>query len=146
MDNTEPTIDTLLEDFDVWCRCESRECQRSVNYEQSKRAIRQYVSDQVAKAVEAKNNAYWERNQLVAYIASQYEAHMVRHPEDDKEWEDDWRWIICVHTPQGQLSWHIHDDEVPYFGWLEVEPDGEHWDGHTTEEKYDRITELRSKE
>lgn len=32
-------IDELLEDFDVWCRCESRECQRAVNYKQSKQAI-----------------------------------------------------------------------------------------------------------
>ena len=145
MNNLDQELDKILRRIAYWNGYDSAGEWERTGHE-AKAQLEEYIADQVAKAVEAKNNAYWERNQLVAYIASQYEAHMVRHPEDDKEWEDDWRWIICVHTPQGQLSWHIHDDEVPYFGWLEVEPDGDHWDGHTTEEKYDRITELRSKE
>ena len=47
---TEPNLDTLLEDFDVWCRCESRDCQRSINYEQSKQAIADLIANQVREA------------------------------------------------------------------------------------------------
>lgn len=39
-DTIDAEIDELLGDFDVWCRCESRECQRSVNYEQAKAKLK----------------------------------------------------------------------------------------------------------
>lgn len=98
-----------------------------------------------SKAIEeAKDNAYWERNQLVADLARQFDSHMVRHPDSDTSWEDDWRYIICIHTPAGQMTWHIHDNEATStFGFVEVDPAGEHWDGHTTEEKYERLRKLR---
>ena len=103
------------------------------------------ITKQIIQAEKAKDNAYWERNQLVAYLASEYESHMVRHPDSDKEWEDDWRWIVCIHTPAGQMTWHIHDSECTKpFGFLLVEPDAEHWDGHTTEEKYARLAALQN--
>jgi hypothetical protein len=103
----------------------------------------QSIINLVDKEVEAKNNAYWERNQLVAYLAKQYDSHMVRHPDSDKDWEDDWRYIICIHTPTGQMTWHIHDnDAIDTFGFVEVDPTGEHWDGHTTSVKYNRLRTL----
>lgn len=105
---------------------------------------------------EAKNQAYWERNQLVLALSRLYPSWLERHPENDKEWEDDWRWIVFVEIPtkevehkymQGgfdvkrkrQLSWHIHDSDYPYFGHLDHRV-GNSWDGHTTEEKYRRLS------
>jgi len=79
------------------------------------------------------NAVYHERNMLVAYLATCYPSHLARHPEDDA-WDDDWRWLVCVHTPAGQMMWHLHDSEYPLFTWLTQQPND--WDGHTTAEKY----------
>jgi hypothetical protein len=77
--------------------------------------------------------AYHERNYLVAYLSTCYPSHLARHPEQE-QWEEDWRWIVCIHTPAGQMTWHIHDSEHGLFQHLE-QGDND-WDGHTTEEKY----------
>jgi hypothetical protein len=88
-----------------------------------------------------KDQAYWERNQLIAFISKLFPAHLTKHPENDAEWESDWRTIVCIHLPTGQATWHIHDFDVPLFDHLKY--DDNHWDGHTTEEKYKRIREYQ---
>lgn len=85
----------------------------------------------------SKDRAYTERNRLVAFISKLYPSHRARHPALDEAWEDDWRWIICIHAPFGQLTWHIHDSHLPMFEHLETKLGD--WDGHTTEEKYRRL-------
>lgn len=85
----------------------------------------------------AKNAAYAERNKLVALLSKLFPSSLGRHEEEDKSWEDDWRWIVYITLPTGQCSWHIHDSDLPMFSHLE-KGDVE-WDGHTTEEKYQRI-------
>jgi hypothetical protein len=104
-----------------------------------------------------KNRAYWERDQLVAALSKIYPAHLSRHSKKDKTWEDDWRNIVCIHIPvwqrnyaypagpthfsrSEQVTWHIHDSELVYFSHLEKQAN--HWDGHTTEDKYDRLRHL----
>lgn len=52
-------------------------------------------------------------------------------------WDRDWRTIIFVELPTGQLSWHIHDSEVKLFE--DVPRRDEPWDGHTTAEKHARM-------
>ena len=134
--------------------------------------------------IRAKDAAYWERNQLVAALSKVFPAHLAKHPDDDKDWDDDWRTIIviqlplnhcskslhkgyeCVHTqamgktmlspsqlqeakilpaeegdPYYQLSWHIHDNEIPMFDHLKYEEFI--WDGHTNEDKYRRLRHLK---
>lgn len=88
-----------------------------------------------------KDGAYRERDALVCALSKVFPAHLCRHPDEHREWEDDWRWIVCIHLPTGQATWHIHDSERQHFDHLEV---GEnHWDGHSTEEKYQRVAALR---
>jgi hypothetical protein len=82
---------------------------------------------------------YRERDQLVAALSKQYESHLSRH---EGEWEDDWRWIVCVHLPTGQATWHIHDSELPLFDHLIGTARASHWDGHSTDEKYERLNAL----
>lgn len=94
----------------------------------------------IAEAQDGKDQAYRERNHLVAYLAHQYESHTKQHPSEDTDWEDDWRTIVCIHTPAGQMTWHIHDSEVGQFKFLD--PAYCEWDGHTTEEKYARLAKL----
>jgi hypothetical protein len=87
-----------------------------------------------------KNAAYQERDNLVAALSKVFPSHLCRHPDSDTAWENDWRWIVCIHAPTGQLAWHIHDFEQPLFSHLEVHEN--HWDGHSTEEKYRRLALL----
>lgn len=85
------------------------------------------------------DKVYHERNQLVAALTKVFPSYISKHPQDE-EWEDDWRFIVFIRLPTGQVSWHIHDSEVDMFTHLAVRPND--WDGHTTEEKYDRLARL----
>lgn len=90
---------------------------------------------------EEKDGAYRERNQLVALLASLYPSSLERHPAEDASWDDEWRWVVYIDTPVGQLSWHLHDSHLPYFDHVPRE-EGRTWDGHTTPEKYERVRKL----
>jgi hypothetical protein len=103
----------------------------------------------------AKDNAYHERNMLVAALSRLFPASLERHPDDDTEWDDDWRWIVFIELPNGVdwdkekgrftgaryhvASWHIHDSELGLFDHLPRLSGRFKWDGHTTEEKYERL-------
>ena len=89
----------------------------------------------------SKDSAYEERNRLVAFVASLYPASLERHPDEDTEWEDDWRWIVFIDLPSGQATWHIHDSQLGYFDHL-PRNQGRKWDGHTTEQKYAALSSL----
>lgn len=89
--------------------------------------------------------AYRERAAVLAALSKCFPAHLTRH-EDDTDgpgWDEDWKTIVCIHFPEpvGQGAWHIHDSEVQFFTHLEVTEND--WDGHTTEEKYDRLARLQ---
>jgi len=89
----------------------------------------------------SKDIAYAERNRfLKLFSIMAEEAHLARHPDSDTAWEDDWRNIVCVHTKQGQMSFHIHDSELANFSHLKMQAND--WDGHTTEEKWKRFEQL----
>lgn len=104
-----------------------------------------------------KNRAYAERNKLVAALSKMLPSHLTRHP-DNEPWENDWRWVVCIHNPYGQMTWHIHDSELPQFNHLlkgvelsatcypiQINTMVENcsgYDGHTTEEKYKRLENM----
>ena len=91
---------------------------------------------------DAKDTAYSERNKLIVALSCIWPAHLARHPDSDKEWEDDWRNIVCIHGPCGQMTWHIHDSEAHMFGHLNCAPDPFadcKWDGRDTQLKYCRL-------
>lgn len=98
------------------------------------------LTEECVELREAKDAAYRERNKLVAHLTTIYESHLSRHPDEDKDWERDWMWIVCVHGPAGQMTWHIHDSELSQFDHLPRRP--AHWDGHSTEEKYRRLDSI----
>ena len=58
----------------------------------------------------------------------------------DLEWKIDWMNIVCIHTPCGPVTWHIHDSDMKYFTHLENSVN--HWDGYSTEEKYARLSNI----
>lgn len=89
-----------------------------------------------------KDGAYRERNQLVALLARMalelgWMVGVGRHPDSDTTWDSDWRTIVFIDLPTGQASWHFHDSERHLLEGLPPYPGK--WDGHTTDEKYDRV-------
>lgn len=82
------------------------------------------------------NDVYEERDRLVALISSIYPSYIAI----DEDSEDGFKNVVYIESPVGQLSWHIADDEVKFFGHLTVKENN--WDGHSTEEKYERIEKL----
>jgi len=93
-------------------------------------------------------SAYAERNKVVLLaakmaIALGLKAELWRHPDEDKSWEDDWRWIVAIQILTGSslekkwVTWHIHDSEYCLFSFLD-QADNK-WDGHSTFEKYERV-------
>jgi hypothetical protein len=84
-------------------------------------------------------NAYTERNALVAALSRLYPSHLMRHG-DDPSWDPEWLWIVCIETPVGQMSWHLHEPHLSMFTHLTEGPNT--WDGHTTGEKYARLARL----
>lgn len=88
--------------------------------------------------------AYTERNRIVAALARLalehgHKAWLADHP-DDPAWDPEWKTIVFIDTPQGQLSWHLHDSDVLLFEGL---PRGANaWDGHSTPEKYERLARI----
>jgi hypothetical protein len=112
------------------------------------------LEDKIGELEELKNIAYWERNQLVLALSKVFPAWLERHPEEERDWDPEWRWIVYIEIPAearslhpdelgpAQLSWHIHDSEQPHFNHLPVRY-GNSWDGHTTNEKYDRLYSIK---
>lgn len=67
-------------------------------------------------------------------------AWLAEHDPADAGWDPEWRTIVFIDGPTGQLSWHLHDSDVPLFDGLPRGPNS--WDGHTTPEKYERVARL----
>lgn len=88
-----------------------------------------------------KDEAYTERNKLVAALSKLFPAYLGRHEETDLNWGKEWLNIVYIELPTGQVSWHIHEDLLPLFAHLDYDLKKK-WDGHTTEEKYDRLLSL----
>lgn len=97
-----------------------------------------YKDGQWAGAVE-RDKIYAERNKLVCALSKLWPSHLAQHPASDTAWDPNWRNIVCIHAPVGQLSWHIMDSELHMFRHLSLEQND--WDEHTTEQKYERLAQ-----
>jgi hypothetical protein len=97
---------------------------------------------EVERLAAQKDDAYSQRNRLVAMIArmaasvgGDWRAGVGRHVGE--AWDDDWRTVVFIDLPSGQISFHFHDSEKDLLRGLPAYP-GE-WDGHSDEEKWARI-------
>ena len=95
----------------------------------------------LADVTRAKDMAYRERNMLVCALSKLFPSSLERHSDEDRHWDNDWRWIVFIDLPTGQATWHIHDRELTMFDHL-PRGTGRVWDGHTNEVKYDRVLAL----
>lgn len=127
-------------------RWEDKEVNRAVNCcGQEERALlaeraRDEAVAEVARLRAQKDGAYSERDTVVASLAWAckllgWRVGLGRHVGEN--WDEDWRNIVFIDLPTGQVSWHVHDSEMPMFDGLP--PYCAPWDGHSTPEKYERL-------
>lgn len=100
------------------------------------------VKDLMYALEEDKDKAYRERNLVLALLVECLKRGMTSNEigikQDDREdWEDEWRNVLFIDLPTGQISWHLHKSELVNFP--NVPKYQGNYDGHTTEEKYERI-------
>jgi hypothetical protein len=108
---------------------------------------------QLRQARNERNAAFRERNQIVAALARLMAAvnpgsvHLVApdptaYPEDRQgKRREVIRPLVCIHLPDGRnLTWHFSPEERPFFMGLPEAPAD--WDGHDTDEKYERLADL----
>ena len=86
----------------------------------------------VLEARAAKDQAYFERNQVVAALAKLFPSGTARTAIEG--WEPEWHGCVYIDLPTGQVSWHYHDDQAYLFKDLPAYAGA--WDDHTTEQKY----------
>lgn len=85
--------------------------------------------------------AYRERAHLVAYLAALHPSHIGHTDPNAPGWA-----VVTVEAPGGQMSWHIAERDMDLF--THVEPTNRicrGWDGHTADEKYERLRRLTAK-
>jgi hypothetical protein len=82
---------------------------------------------------------YTERNRLVAALCKFLPSRLMKAGDA----EEGWNFIVVIDGPTGQMSWHIPDSEMYLFDdVLPYVNEVYAWDGHTTEEKYERLAAL----
>jgi hypothetical protein len=87
------------------------------------------------------DSVYRERAHLVAHLAAVYRSTIGYHDPAEPDWA-----VVIVDLPTGQASWHVSPDDMDLFRHVR-RADVNTWDGHSTEEKYqrlDRATEAAS--
>lgn len=93
------------------------------------------LSMQLETARQELKNVYRERAHLVALLAALYPASLSYSDPDTPGWP-----VVTVLTrSQEQLSWHIAPEDVDLFGHLDPNAPAFVWDGHSTDEKYERL-------
>jgi hypothetical protein len=84
---------------------------------------------------EEKNQAYSERNQLVALLARIYPSGI--RATDIPGWNPEWQGCVYIDLPDGQISYHYHNSEADMFRSLPAYT--KPWDGHNKELVHDRL-------
>ena len=112
-----------------------------LNYPKDKKLHKEYENKIEEEAIECWNKrndnskeqinaAYSERNKAViilAKLALQFGLNAGKGKDDNEEWDDEWRNVVYVDLPDGQVSWHISPTELHLISDL-PEYNGK-WDG-----------------
>lgn len=82
------------------------------------------------------DSVYRERARLVAHLAALYPSTIGYHDPSEPDWA-----VVTVDAPTGQMSWHVSPDDMDLFRHV-ARSEINTWDGHTTDEKYERLRRL----
>lgn len=97
-------------------------------------AERTRLEARLAEVEAERDGAYRERAQMVVALAKVFPSWVNTDPA-----EPDWP-VLYVQFPTGQASWHFSPADRALLDGITV--GGPAWDGHTTEEKYERIAAI----
>lgn len=142
LSKSEDEVKKLRHDLECVRRNVSSLCRANDGLRDDNVALR----SEVERLRRRKDEAYTERNALVAgfvWLANTigWKSGVGTHEDKPGEdWDPEWRTLVTVETPCGQMSWHFHDSHKPWVAGL-PSVDSK-WDGHTTEEKYRRLARL----
>lgn len=117
---------------------------RRINVTEEVKRQNEALHAHIDKLEAAKDEAYHERNQVVAGLAALAVAMGFRAGTartDIPGWDPEWHGCVYIDLPTGQVSWHYHDRDAHLFDFL-LNYHRE-WDGHDTPEKYRRVLALR---
>lgn len=95
---------------------------------------------------ESKDDAYRQRNHLVAALARLFDSGIRR--TDIQGWNPEWHGCVYIDLPTGengcgppaQISYHYHDNQAPLFA--DLPPYTKPYDGHTKEDVHARLRAL----
>lgn len=87
---------------------------------------------------EEKDEAYRQRNYLVAALARLYPSGITR--TNIPGWSDDWHGCCFIDLPTGQISYHYHDSQAHLFARLPHYKGT--WDGHDKDVCHARLLAL----
>lgn len=134
-----PTWDDAIQRLEA--RIEEREKLMTDQVNRDAISIMQEVEAQRDNAIAERDGAYRERAQLLAWVAGMYRSYIYPAPDvEDEGWS-----ILMIHTMMGQLTWHIAPGDLelfPHIPRVTADHSQAQWDGHTTEEKYNRIQQI----
>jgi hypothetical protein len=102
------------------------------------------LTNNIARLSQQKDDAYAERDKVIAALTKSFPSHLTRHKDMPGEsWDAEWLNVVCIHLPTGQATWHIHISELPWFAHLNgINLICHGYDGYTTAEKYQRLFDL----
>ena len=86
------------------------------------------------------NVAYRDRARLVAVLAAVWPSVITYSDPNEPDWA-----VITIESPKGQLTWHIHQNDLDlmkHVPWVDRYDNRAKWDGHTTDQKNHRLSEL----
>lgn len=87
------------------------------------------------------NNLIMERAIIISLLTYFVPAVLSPRVTDESGWDRGEGWVVYLSLPTGQVSWHIRDDHKSWFDHLKV-VNINPWDGHDTEEKWNRICSI----
>ena len=103
------------------------------------------LANQVLDADASLNSVYRERNRLVALLSAMFPASIEEAElQEGEKYNPEWANVVIIDLPTGQASWYIPliDLAILRFSHLPDRRGRRKWDGHTTEEKHERIEDL----
>lgn len=82
-------------------------------------------------------NAFRMRDELIVLLTHKWHSHLMNRAEADRA---DFPFLVCIESPEGELYYHISEDNIELFSHLQFQPT--HWDGSSTTTRTDRVARL----
>jgi hypothetical protein len=96
------------------------------------------MNDTIEELRADKDQAYLERNHLVAALARLYPSGI--RATNIPDWSPDWHGCVYIDLPSGQISYHYHDSQAHLFVDLPLYT--KEWDGHDKDVVHARLAAL----